>query len=178
MKLPLAYYGNPILRKKAALVEEINEEIHQLVQDMIETMEVENGIGIAAPQVQRSLAIFITQIPIEGAEEDSFLPGEIHVFINPRLLKISEETWESSEGCLSIPKLNGQVERPIKIAFEALNLEGKKFSGELVGLEARAFLHENDHINGVLYIDRIKGKARQEIEPKLREIKKLYSSKK
>jgi peptide deformylase len=175
MKLKLAYYGDPILRKKALSISVINDEIRDLVRDMIETMEVENGIGIAAPQVHRSLALFITHVPLE-LPDNSYSPGEIRVFINPKVLKISQEASECSEGCLSIPNLHGNVIRPLKVTFEALNLEGQSFSEELIGLEARAFLHENDHINGVLYVDRMKGKARQEIEPKLREIKKNYSS--
>lgn len=173
MKLPLAYYGQPVLRKKAALVQTIDLDIQQLINDMVETMEAENGIGLAAPQVHRSLAIFITCVPFEKPD-NTIIPGELKVFINPKILKISTESWECLEGCLSIPNLHGKVERPLKISFEALDREGKKFSGELEGMEARAFLHENDHLNGVLYIDRIKGKERQEVEPKLREIKKLY----
>lgn len=176
MKLPLAYYGNPILRKKTAHVKEINDEIRQLVHDMIETMQVENGWGLAAPQIHQSLAIFLTHVSYE-TPEGKWVPGKLRVFINPKILDISKEQWEFSEGCLSIPGLYGKVERPIKLTFEATDLEGNKFSEELSGLEARAFLHENDHINGVLWIDRVKGKARQEIEPKLREIKKKYSEK-
>ncbi len=176
MKLPLAYYGNPVLRKKAMPVAEINDEIRQLVRDMIETMQVVKGWGLAAPQVHHSLALFITHVCYENSE-GVWIPGKLRVFINPKIIEISKEQWEHSEGCLSIPKLYGKVERPIRVKFEALDIEGKTFSEELVGLEARAFLHENDHINGVLWIDRVKGKARQELEPKLREIKKLYQSK-
>lgn len=175
MKLPLTYFGNPILRKKAARVVEINDDIRQLIQDMIETMNVENGIGLAAPQVNQSLAIFITHVPIEGPD-DTYQPGELRVFINPKIISVSEETWECSEGCLSIPKLYGKVVRPLKVTFEATGLDGKIFQGELTGLDARAFFHENDHLNGVLYIDRMDKKARQEIEPQLRDIKKRYAS--
>jgi peptide deformylase len=177
MKLPLAYYGHPILRKKAAAVKEINDEIRQFIQDMTETMQAENGWGLAAPQVHRSLAIFLTHVSYETPQK-TWVPGKLRVFINPKILDISKEECDFSEGCLSIPGLYGKVNRPIRLTFEALDIEGKVFSEELLGLEARAFLHENDHINGVLWIDRVKGKARQELEPKLREIKKKYNSKK
>ncbi len=176
MKLPLAYYGNPVLRTKAAPVKEINAEIKQLVQDMIETMEAENGWGLAAPQVHQSVAIFLTHVSYE-TPEGTWVPGKLRVFINPKIVAISKEQWEFSEGCLSIPGLYGKVERPISLTFEATDIEGNSFSEELTGLEARAFLHENDHINGVLWVDRVKGKARQELENKLREIKKKYSDK-
>ena len=79
------------------------------------------------------------------------MPGKLRVFINPKILTIGKEQWEFSEGCLSIPGLYGKVERPIRLTFEATDVEGNTFSEELSGLEARAFLHENDHINGVLW---------------------------
>jgi peptide deformylase len=177
MKLPLAYYGDPVLRKKSARVEGIDDELRQLVNDMIETMNEENGMGLAAPQVHRSLSLFITFVPIAGPE-DEWLPGTLRIFINPKILAVSEEQWEHSEGCLSIPKLSGRVRRPVRVQVEYTSLEGKTLTEEFTGLEASCVLHENDHINGVLYIDRIKGKERQEMEPRLREIKKTYFKKK
>lgn len=174
MKLPLAYYGNPILRKKCERVDGIDDELRQFVADMIETMNEENGMGLAAPQVHRSKALFITQVPIEGPD-DTWLPGILRIYINPKILWVSEEQWEHSEGCLSIPKLYGKVKRPIKVRIEYTDMLGNRLTEEFVGLEASAVLHENDHINGVLYIDRMKGKERQEIEPRLREIKKKYN---
>jgi peptide deformylase len=176
MKLSLAYYGDPILRRKADKIVDLNDEVRELINNMIDTMHAENGLGLAAPQVHQSLAVFIIQVPIK--EGDEILPGKLRVAINPKILQVSQEVWECSEGCLSIPKVSGRVERPFRVTFEATNLEGVLYSEELSGLEARAFLHENDHINGVLYIDRIKGKAKQELEPRLRAIKKMYSTEK
>jgi peptide deformylase len=176
MKLSLAYYGDPILRKKTKRVAEITQEIKDLVADMIETMHVYKGIGLAAPQVHRDLAIFITYVPQEQPD-GKWIPGPLKVFINAKVLSISEEEEIRSEGCLSMPKLYGEVSRPVKIKIQATDLEGKQFEEELQGLDARCFLHENDHINGVLFIDRIFGKARKDLEPKLKEIKKNLSSK-
>lgn len=174
MKLPLAYYGNPVLRKKAEPIKEISDEIRQLIKDMIETMDLADGIGLAAPQIQKSLALFITRVPVK-ISEDKWEPGTLRIFINPKILGHSVEEWESSEGCLSIPKVYGNVIRPYKIKVEAKDLEGQTFIEEFTGLEARCIMHENDHINGTLFIDRVHGKERKEIEPLLREIKKKFS---
>ena len=171
MRLPLAYFGNPVLRKKATRVEGIDEEIRQLVIDMVETMNAEKGIGLAAPQIHRSLALFIIQVPQDGPD-DTCIPGQLYVFFNPKIISYSREQSECSEGCLSIPKVYGRVNRPLKVTIEATDLEGKRFTQEFLGLEARAVMHENDHINGVLFIDRLKGKERQDLEPALRQIRK------
>lgn len=179
MLLPLAYYGNPILRKKGARVNEINDELRQLVADMIETMRKTNGIGIAAPQVHKSLALFVTEVPIKASddpEDDEWLPGEVRVFINPKILSHSEEKWHRGEGCLSIPGVYGIVERPITIRVRATDLEGNEFEEDLSWLDARAVMHENDHINGVLYIDRMLPNDRKALEEKLMQIKRRYHS--
>ncbi|KAF3362796.1 Peptide deformylase [Chlamydiales bacterium STE3] len=177
MILELAYYGESVLRKKAQPIEKINDEIRNLVSDMVETMHAKNGIGLAAPQVFYSLNLFIIQIPEQGPD-DTTLPGTLRVFINPRIISVSENSCIYQEGCLSIPKLYENVERPIEVTVEAQGLDGEIFLEKFTGYSARAILHENDHINGVLFIDRIKGKKRQEIEPILRQIKKKYFLKK
>src|SRR5437868_14502376 len=100
MKLPLAYYGDPILRKKGVKVEEINDEIRQLVADMIETMRESNGIGIAAQQVHKALNLFITEAPIpvpEDGDKVRWEDGKLRVFINPKILTHSEEHWTQDE---------------------------------------------------------------------------------
>lgn len=173
MKLPIAYYGEPVLRKKAARVEQINEEIKQLVFDMIETMKDLNGLGLAAPQVHKSLAIFIIDVPLPGPD-DTWIPGEVRVFINPKVYDHSKETWVMSEGCLSIPKIYEDVVRPTTVTVEAMDLDGKTFVETFTELQARAILHENDHINGILFIDRIHGEKRKKLEPMLRAIKQKY----
>lgn len=175
MKLPLAYYGDPVLRKKAKPVEAINDEIRQLVQDMAETMEANDGCGLAAPQVHRSLSLFITCIP-RYVDEETVLPGELRVFINPKIIAYSEETWPCKEGCLSIPGLRDTVVRPFEVTVQATNLEGERFEEEFVEFDAHVMMHENDHLNGVLYVDRVPPQRKKEIEGFLREIKKKYSN--
>jgi peptide deformylase len=175
MKLPLAYYGDPILRQQGKEVEVINDEIRQLIRDMIETLIEHNGIGLSAQQVKRALKIFITAVPHEQPD-GSWLPGKLRIFINPKILWVSDKQECRSEGCLSVPKLYLEVERPSRVRIQALDLEGNLFEEEFSGLEGRCVLHENDHVNGVLFMDRIRGKDRQKIESKLREIKKKFSS--
>lgn len=173
MELPIAYYGNPILRKKAKPVEKFDDELKQLVRDMAETMHKNNGMGLAATQVSKELRLFITYV--STLEEDgSVTEGTLKVYINPEILEVSKETTVASEGCLSIPEIRGDVERPLRVKIKAQDLEGNSFTEEVFDYEAHCILHENDHINGVLYIDRIYGKERKLMEPKLRQIKKKY----
>lgn len=176
MHLPLAYYGDPVLRKKCERVTNFDDKLKQLVKDMEETMNVHDGLGLAAPQVHLSLAIFITHVPIQVGQ-DKWKPGTTRVFINPKIVEYSQEEWLRGEGCLSIPNVYGTVSRPLRIKIEAYDIDGKLFTEELSGLDARAFMHENDHINGVLFVDRVKGKEKEEIEAELREIKKKYAKK-
>ncbi|MCE2982208.1 MAG: peptide deformylase [Parachlamydia sp.] len=174
MKLPLAYYGDAVLRKKTSPVNEIDETIRQLVIDMTETMEANDGCGLAAPQVHQSLSLFITCIP-RYLDDDTVLPGTLRVFINPKIISYSEETWGCQEGCLSIPGIRETVVRPMKVTIQATDLEGHPFSEEFVGFDAHVIMHENDHINGVLYVDRLSPAKKKQLEPRLKKIKKDYS---
>jgi len=179
MKLDLAYLGNPILRKKGTKVSQITPEIVQLITDMTETMIAHNGIGLAAPQVNKSLALFITQVPIkvsEDPEDHEWEEGDLRVFINPKILDHSPETWVRDEGCLSIPGVYGNVERPVKIRIQATDLKGNLFEEVLDWLPARAFMHENDHINGILFLDRLDKEERRQLDHEISEVKKKYRS--
>lgn len=171
MILELTYYGDPILRKKTAPIEEITEEIEKLAADMIDTMKSKRGVGLAAPQVGRSIALFVTQFP-EKERDENWVPKTPEVFINPKILEVSKETCSYSEGCLSIPGIYEKVERPVKIRLQAQNLKGETFIRDFEGYEARVCLHENDHLNGVFFIDRLNPKLKKEIEPLLRKIRR------
>ena len=171
MILPLAYYGAAVLRKKAAPIEQITEDLRLLAQNMIETMDSSNGIGLAAPQVHASVRMFVLRTYLEE-EDGSVRFSDPQVFINPKISILDDRIQEDSEGCLSIPKLHGNVVRPFFIRVEAMDLEGQVFTEEVEGYKARGILHENDHLNGVLYIDRIAPRERKALEPQLRAIKK------
>ncbi|MGM0439757.1 MAG: peptide deformylase [Chlamydiota bacterium] len=175
MDLQLAYYGDPILRQKAQEVGEIDEEIKALVAAMIDVMDQKSGIGLAAPQVSKSLRIFIIRQYDKGTSGDI---GEPQVFINPKLSYPSQEILEDEEGCLSVPGVYAEIERPAAITVEAQDLEGNFFTKTFHGYPAREIMHENDHLNGVLFIDRMMAKERKEIDQMLKKLKKKLSKKK
>ena len=179
MPLQMAFYGDPILRKKAAPVEEITDEIRQLVEEMKEMMHggpaTGRGfsVGLAGPQVHKQLAIFLTADPAQH-EDESWTLENFRIYINPKILEYSEEMEEDDEGCLSIPDLYAPVVRPTRVVLEATDLEGNRFTEEYTDYNARRIMHENDHLNGVLFVDRIRGKARKQLEPILQKLKKKY----
>jgi peptide deformylase len=172
--LKIYYYGHPVLRKRCEPVHEITEEIRTLVRDMIETMDKNDGIGLAAPQVGHSLRIFVLRNYVL-LENGQWTLSEPKVYINPKLSNPGKQVVSDTEGCLSFPGLRFSVDRPDKITVEAMDLEGKTFVEEIEGYNARVRMHENDHINGVLYIDRIDANERAKVEPSLKEIKKKFS---
>ena len=169
--LPLAYYGDAILRKKAEPIVEITSDLKILVEEMIETMEGCDGMGLAAPQVHHSIRLFIIRTPIEIAPNQVEL-GEIKVFINPKILSLSEETWDAPEGCLSIPALRSNVKRPKEATLEYRSLDGTLRQQRFTGWEARVILHEYDHIEGILFIDRIDSKEQAKFQPFLQNLEK------
>lgn len=134
---------DPILRKKAKPVREVNEKIITIVEDMIETMYDANGVGLAAPQVGLLKQIFVVDVYDETG---------VKVFINPEIT-YEEGAIDGEEGCLSIPGKVGMVVRPEKIKIRALNIKGETFEMEAEGFLARAICHEADHLEGVLYTD-------------------------
>lgn len=174
MKLPILYYGHPILRQKCEPITEITDDIRKLVDDMIETMYANDGAGLAAPQVGRSIRLFILCHYTEESD-GSWSLSKPKVYINPKLSSPSEEMVEDAEGCLSIPGMRAKVLRPYKITVEATDLEGNTFYEEVEGYNARGRMHENDHINGVLYVDRVDAATKKKIEPFLKQMKKKYN---
>jgi peptide deformylase len=175
MQLKIYHYNHPILRKRCEPVLEITDEIRKLVADMIETMDQNDGVGLAAPQVGHSIRLFVIRTYIYDAEHGWSL-SEPTVYINPKLSQPGQQLLRDSEGCLSFPGLRLEVVRPDRITVEAMDLEGRTFVEEYEGYNARVRMHENDHINGVLYIDRVDAHTRREIEPHLRSLKKKFSS--
>lgn len=136
--------GEDVLRQKAEPVAEVNDEIRQLINDMYETMEAADGVGLAGPQVGRSLRLFVAK-----ADDDVR-----RAFINPQLVATSEEIGDYDEGCLSLPQVYETIRRPVRVTVQALNEQGKPFTIEADGLLARIIQHEIDHLNGILFIDR------------------------
>lgn len=168
--LPLAYYGHPILRKIGEQVSEITDDVRTLIEEMIETMDAYDGIGLAAPQVHHSIQLFIIRKPIENKKGKVGM-GEIKVFINAKLSSPSKETWEASEGCLSIPTIRGEVKRPKQINVEYTNLQGERIKERVNGWEARVVMHEYDHTQGILFIDHLEESEKERLKPFLEHLK-------
>lgn len=175
MILSLVYYDNHLLRIRSEKIKQITPEIKQLAYDMIETMDVNNGVGLAAAQVGRHLRMFVIRQILKNDSNDVVL-AEAEVYINPRLSGPSEKTEISLEGCLSIPGLHLEVERPASIHVEALDIEGNPISKTFTNFHARQIMHENDHLNGVLFIDRLTAKKRKEIDSALKAVKSKYNN--
>ena len=144
MVLEVTKLGEEVLRKKAEPVTEINDEIRALVEDMFETMIEKDGVGLAAPQIGKSLRLFVV------IADDNVR----RVFINPQIIKTSTEVGESDEGCLSITQVYETIVRPLEVTVKAYNEKGRPFTLEADGLLARIIQHEYDHLDGILYIDR------------------------
>lgn len=174
-KLQIRYYGHPDLRKKAAEVKAITPEIVQTCKDMLEMMlSLDNCIGFAGPQLGIHLRIFVIR-------EEEFLPnneyyfGPPEVIINPILISPGEETETMLEGCMSLPNLHVPVTRPKSIHVRYQKMSGEWVEEDLKDFRARMFMHENDHLNGVLHIDRMDPSERKKIEPALRAMKQKYN---
>jgi len=153
--LKIAKLGHPVLLKKTNEISNLNDiDLKKIIYDMSETMIDANGIGLAAPQVHLSHRLFIYRNP--DIEEEEKI--KVFVLINPKIENISNETEDDWEGCLSIPGMSGLVRRSKKIKYSAIDLKGKKISGEVDGLHARVIQHEFDHLNGILYTSRLADK--------------------
>jgi peptide deformylase len=140
------YLGDPVLREMCREVETIDDDVRALVDDLLETMYAEDGIGLAAPQIGVPLRVFVYDV-----RDDELDPG---VLVNPRIVEATGKQKEV-EGCLSIPGLDEVVERSAHVVVEGLNREGELVRIEATGLLSRCLQHENDHLDGVLFIDRV-----------------------
>ncbi len=151
--LKIARMGHPVLRIKARLVESRELKtvaLQKLIDDMIDTMHEYSGVGLAAPQVHESLRIFVATL---GGEDGA---GEPTVIINPEITSVGTEVMEGWEGCLSIPDIRGRVPRMQRIVLRALSREGKRLEIDAHDFPARLIQHENDHLDGVLFFDRMR----------------------
>ena len=164
--IPLRFLGDPGLRRKADPVPEVTPEIRDLIEAMFATMYVEEGVGLAAPQVGRSVRVFV--IDVEPEEE-----GGVRVkqaFVNPVIKERSGEIV-GEEGCLSIPGLRADVKRAARVVVEATDADGKPFRIEAEGLVARALQHEQDHLDGILFLDRLGPITRRLLEAKWKRVR-------
>jgi peptide deformylase len=171
--LKVRIYGDPCLKEKSDTVEEFGEELKRLVADMGETMYASKGIGLAAPQVGVNKRVFVMDtdwVEEEGGKKTG--KRRLRAFINPEFTWQSEEDEAVSEGCLSLPDLEGDVYRPISVRMRWTDLKGAKHEETLDGLMARCVQHETDHLDGVLFVDRMPFVKRSLLAGKLHQIKK------
>jgi len=145
--------GSEALRTPGEEITSFDDELAELVEDMFETMYHAEGIGLAAPQVGLALRIFVVDVPGEETEEG--VEGFRAAIVNPEIAALSEETEKAPEGCLSIPGLEGVVERPAAVVMKGFDPTGEPIRVEASGLVARALQHELDHLDGVLFLDRL-----------------------
>lgn len=162
-RLEVRILGDPVLRQKAAPVQTITEEQRQLIRDMFDTMYAEEGVGLAAPQVGVSERIIVVD-----PHEDETQPFAL---INPEILQASKETEKGEEGCLSIPGLRDLVERSKSVRVRGLSPEGELREFDAENLLARILQHEIDHVDGVLFIDRVSPLKRKLLLSKWQKVK-------
>ena len=144
----------PVLRKKARKVTDFGPELQTLIDDMVETMRVAPGVGLAAPQVNASVRVIVVEYGEEDEEEKAPVPPKLYTVVNPEITRFSKESEIGSEGCLSIPGFAGDVDRPLAVTVKGLNRRGQPIRIKAEGWLARIFQHEIDHLDGVLFIDR------------------------
>lgn len=175
MILDVVKFGHPVLRQKGARIESINAEVKKLVADMLETMYAAHGVGLAAQQVAQALQVTVidvrpatdrpSSIEVNGEPADvaDHMPM---VLINPEIKPVGDIV-AGPEGCLSFPEMYADVARPEFVEVKALNEKGKPIAFKAGGLLSRAVQHEVDHLNGILFIDRMDKKSKDELRPEL-----------
>ncbi len=169
MIYPIVLFGDPVLKRKAKTIEPEAIDIDTLIDDMFETMDAANGVGLAAPQIGMSIRLFVVDTePIVEDDEK----GLRQAFINPEIVEESGEEWKFEEGCLSIPGVREDVSRQdtVKIKYQDQNWEHKEM--EVDGMLARVIQHEYDHIEGILFTDHISTFKKKLIKKKLENISK------
>ncbi len=166
--LELRLMGDPVLREEAAPIEAVDDEIRALARDMFDTMYEADGVGLAANQIGITRRLIVVDPREEGVKP--------RALVNPRVVATGEETDRAEEGCLSIPGLREIVERKSSVVVEALDLDGETVRIEAEGLAARVLLHEIDHLDGVLFVDRVSPLKRRMLLKKWAKVKGDYES--
>lgn len=180
MKLPIKKYGSPILRVKGKRIETVDDRIRSLAEDMLETMQAANGVGLAAQQVGQALQLTVLDVSqvedrpstmkINGAPVEPAIVMPL-VLLNPTL-RLGDGKDAGTEGCLSFPEITAEIDRAASVELEAETLDGETIRIEASGLLSRALQHEVDHLNGILFIDRMSSAAKASVSSKLKRLQK------
>ena len=178
MILPVVAYGSPILRKVAENIDQDYMDLGKLIEDMWETMYNSNGVGLAAPQINRSIRLFVMDSEQiftnqeEGDEKYPDEPGYKGVFINPQIVSLDGNKWNYNEGCLSIPRIREDISRYESVTLSFLDDKFNAHQKTFIGITARIILHEYDHLEGKLFIDHISALKKTLLKRKLEDISK------
>ncbi|MDP2172481.1 MAG: peptide deformylase [Candidatus Cloacimonadaceae bacterium] len=165
--LPVRVYGDEMLRRKADEIESITDEIREFIQDLVHTMYLRDGVGLAAPQAGKSIRVFVMD-PLWSREGNEKNPVAL---INPVIESYAGES-ENEEGCISIPGIFANVCRPSRIGYSYTDIDGKQHCESAEGFDAIVFQHEFDHLEGVLFTDRISSLAKLKLKRRLKELEK------
>lgn len=169
MILPIIAYGDPVLKKEAKNIDKDEFDLAKLVEDMFDTMINASGIGLAAPQIGKSIRLFIADAsPLEEEDSKEFK----QVFVNPTIIEEFGEEWSYNEGCLSIPGIRGEVVRPSNLKIHFFDEHWVEHTKEYSGMPARIIQHEYDHIEGVLFVDHFSSLKKQLMRGKLINVSK------
>lgn len=181
--LSMKYLGEGCLHQKARKIEQVTDEIRSLGKAMLEMMYKHDGVGLAAPQVGILLRLVTLDVPMPKDAGAPLSPGEREllgrmplVLVNPEILSFSPVTEVGEEGCLSVPHLYAPVERPVSVVLKARLLDGPEIQLDCGGFLARALQHELDHLDGVVYVQRVKDPDYQQMLPQLQKIYKKYGA--
>jgi peptide deformylase len=181
MRLAIRKYGDPVLRTKGKSIETVDERIRSLAADMLETMHAANGVGLAAQQVGEALQLTVLDVSqvedrpstmkLNGVAVDDLAAAMPLMLLNPTL-HLGDEKDSGTEGCLSFPDITAEIDRAASVELEAETLDGEKIRIEATGLLSRALQHEVDHLNGILFIDRMSSAAKASHSSKLKRLQK------
>ena len=170
MILPIVAYGSNVLRSQCKEIDSSYSNLDQLIENMFETMYAASGVGLAAPQINKSIRLIIVDT---SPFKDDDSPDHVvckKIFINPKITSITGESWSFSEGCLSIPEVREDVKRLSEITIEYFDKDFNKHTEIYDGLNARVILHEYDHVEGILFVDKISPLRKRMIKGKLKDI--------
>ena len=172
MILPIVAFGSGVLREKCKEIVKDYPDLTQLIADMYESMYTASGVGLAAPQINKAIRIFIIDTARFTEDEENDIVPLKQVFINPKMLEKKGEEWLFNEGCLSIPDIREDISRKAEIEIEFLDENFKTHSKKFDGLTARVIQHEYDHLEGILFTDKISPLRKKMLKGKLTDISK------
>ncbi|WP_319502098.1 peptide deformylase [uncultured Draconibacterium sp.] len=171
MKYPVTVYGDPLLRKKAQRIEKDHPKLDEIIENMWETMYYSDGVGLAAPQVGLSIRLFVIDAS-SGADEEPELEGFKKVFINPEIIETKGDEWTMNEGCLSLPEIREDVNRPDEVTIKYFDENFVEHTETYKGFAGRVIQHEYDHLEGILFVDYLSPLRKRLLKSKLIAISK------